>query len=88
MAKKGMTPEQVQKMSQRLHQGVSQINNEFKAAKSHLDGLDWTGEDRTKFLHEFDSEIGNLVKQVTQKLDEFSQKAKKNADQQTQTSSH
>ena len=84
--KKGMNPEAVEQMGQQIQQAGEEAGQVFEDVAGKVEGFDWTGEDRDKYVSEFTGTIRELVNQVKQQCEEFAEKAKSNAQKQRETS--
>lgn len=87
MAFVGMDIEQVQNLSRQLNQKASDIDNIISTLNSTLQGTEWKGQDAEQFRNDWNSNLTNSLKQVSQALKDASQKASKNAQEQQNTSS-
>ena len=85
--KKGMNPEAVEQMGQQIQDAGEQANQIFEEIASKVEGFDWTGEDRDKYVSEFTGTVRDLVTQVKQQCEDFAERAKANAQSQRKTSS-
>lgn len=77
--KKGMTPEAVEQMGQQITDSAEQTQQIYAQMQSRVSEFDWTGEDRDRFVSEFEGELGQLVQQVVQQAGEFADRASRNA---------
>ncbi|EWS80875.1 hypothetical protein BF93_01190 [Brachybacterium phenoliresistens] len=85
--KKGMNPAAVQQMATQISTAGEDVRGKFDGANARIQELDWTGEDADRYRGEFADQIGQLVQQVVQGAQDFSDRAIQNAQQQTDTSS-
>nr|WP_245822866.1 hypothetical protein [Brachybacterium avium] len=85
--KKGMNPEAVDQMSQQIQQAGDDALQAFQQVASRVEGFDWTGEDRDRFVGEFTGTLQDLAQRVKQSCDEFSERGKTNAAKQREASS-
>lgn len=86
--RKGMNPEDVEKMAGHLEEAGQKVKTHFKQAHDALEHLQWTGEDRDKFLSSFSQDLQHQVNDLATKVHELSATAKRNAQEQRTTSSH
>lgn len=84
--KKGMNPDAVEQLSSTVTDGIDQTTQFFSAAQDALESLDWTGDDQSRFLSEF-QEFGEQVQSVCQAAGELAERLMMNAQQQRQASS-
>ncbi|MGP9693938.1 WXG100 family type VII secretion target [Brachybacterium sp. AOP25-B2-12] len=77
--KKGMNPEAVDQLAAQEISTGEDITKIYDNTADQLNGLDWTGEDRDRFVSEFESEIGDQTTRVVQRLTELAERAKSNA---------
>ncbi|MCS6711085.1 WXG100 family type VII secretion target [Brachybacterium sp. EF45031] len=87
MAKKGMVPEDVDKMAGEMENKAQEIRTIYTEVKGQVDGLDWTGQDRDKYVADFEAQIGAAVQAIEGKLGETAERARQNAQAQRQASS-
>ncbi len=85
--KKGMTPESVEQMAQQIQEAGEQVQQIFQQISSRVEGFDWTGEDRDRFVSEFADTLGQFAQQVAQQCGDFSERGTQNAAQQREASS-
>ena len=85
--KKGMTPEAVEQMAEQIRGAGDDTNAAYTTVQGRVTDFDWTGEDRDKYVSEFEGTLGGLVQDVVTQLGEFAERAKKNAQQQREASS-
>ena len=84
--KKGMTPEAVEQMGTQITEAGERVQQIFTAVQGRVTEFDWTGEDRDRYIQEFESTVGQLVQQVQQQAQEFGDRARNNANQQRDAS--
>lgn len=84
--KKGMTPEAVDQMATQIDDAGQQAQQIFQEVQGRVSGLDWTGDDRDRYVSEFDGNIGQLVQQIAQQASDFAERARQNANAQRQAS--
>ncbi|WP_193105234.1 hypothetical protein [Brachybacterium sp. FME24] len=77
--KKGMTPESVEQMGTQITTAGEQTQQIFTQVQSRVTDFDWTGEDRDRFVSEFEGELGQLVQQIVQQAGDFADRASRNA---------
>ncbi|NMA76061.1 MAG: hypothetical protein GX960_02175 [Actinomycetales bacterium] len=85
--KKGMNPELVAQMGQQITQAGEDAMAAYTEVAGRVEGLDWTGEDRDRYVSDFSSTVQNLVQQLQTQCAEFGERARTNADQQRTASS-
>ena len=85
--KKGMNPEAVEQMGTTAETSGEDVNTIYTTVQGRVTDFDWTGEDRDKYVSEFEGTLGGLVQDVVTQLGEFAERAKKNAQQQREASS-
>ena len=85
--KKGMTPESVEQMAQQIQEAGDSVQQIFQQISSRVEGFDWTGEDRDRFVSEFADTLGQAAQQVAQTCGDFSQRGSQNASKQREASS-
>ena len=84
--KKGMNPEAVDQMSQQIQQAGEDALAAFNEVSGRVEGLDWTGEDRDRFVGEFNGSLLELAQRVKQTCDEFHERGTQNAAKQREAS--
>lgn len=84
--KKGMTPEAVEQMAEQIRGAGDETNASYSTIQGRVTDFDWTGEDRDRYVSEFDSTIGQLVQQVMQQAGDFADRASRNAQEQRDAS--
>jgi uncharacterized protein YoxC len=84
--KKGMTPESVEQMGTQITDAGDQTQQIYTQVQGRVTDLDWTGEDRDRYVSEFEGELGQLVQQVVQQAGEFAERASANASAQREAS--
>lgn len=84
--KKGMNPEAVDQMSERIGSAGEEVTTAFQQVLGKVEALDWTGEDRDRFVSEFSGQLQELANQVRQGCDEFADRGRKNAAKQRDAS--
>lgn len=84
--KKGMTPEAVEQMAEMIRSAGEDANAAYTTIQGRVTDFDWTGEDRDRYVSEFDSTIGQLVQQVKQQAEQFAERASRNAAEQREAS--
>lgn len=85
--KKGMIPEAVEQMAQQIQDAGEETRQIFSQIQGRVEGFDWTGEDRDRFVSEFSDALGQLTQQVADQAGELSQRATRNAAAQREASS-
>ena len=85
--KKGMNPEAVEQLAQQVDGLVDNMNSVYTGRLGYVTDLDWTGEDRDRYVPEFEEQVGTANKTVVQKLTELAEKLRANAQHQRETSS-
>lgn len=85
--KKGMNPEAVEAMAGQIEEGGQQVQQIYTQLQGRVTDFDWTGEDRDRYVSEFESSVGQLVQQVVQQATELSERARQNANEQREASS-
>ena len=85
--KKGMNPEAVQQLGTPGERAGEVGKTMYTTVQGRVTYFDWTGEDRDKYVSEFEGTLGGLVQDVVTQLGEFAERAKKNAQQQREASS-
>jgi uncharacterized protein YukE len=84
--KKGMTPEAVERMAQQISEAGETTQQIYQQISSRVADFDWTGEDRDRYVSEFEGTVGALVQQVVQQAGQFSERATRNAAEQREAS--
>ena len=85
--KKGMNPEAVDQMSQQIQAAGEDALAAFTDVAGRVEGFDWTGEDRDRYVGEFNGAMLELAQRVKQTCDEFAERGKQNAMKQRDASS-
>lgn len=85
--KKGMNPEAVDQMAGQVESAGDDIQQAYAEVQGRVTDFDWTGEDRDRYVSEFESTIGDLVKSVAQQATELADRARRNASEQREASS-
>jgi uncharacterized protein YukE len=83
-----MDPEQVRAMAAQLSTGATQIRDLASSIGAQIEGAAWTGPDRDQFVGEWQGHHMQALLAVSDSIDQASQKALANADQQEQTSAN
>lgn len=83
--KKGMNPEAVEQLAQAVSDAADQARQHYSQAQSALEGLDWTGEDRDRYVSEFE-DLGQQVQDLVRQATELGQRLTTNAAQQRSAS--
>jgi uncharacterized protein YukE len=86
MTMQGMDVSAVQALSQQMSSAASEIQSQMQRLTSSLESVQWVGNDANQFKSDWQQHQANL-NQVVQCLQEASQTAQKNAQQQEQASS-
>ncbi|MEE1616823.1 WXG100 family type VII secretion target [Brachybacterium sp. J153] len=85
--KKGMNPEAVEAIAGDIDELIESMNSIYEGRLGYVTDLDWTGEDRDKYLSEFESTIGTANQAVVQQLTDFAERLRTNAKGQREISS-
>lgn len=85
--KKGMNPEAVEQMGSTAETAGDEVNTVYTTVQGRVTDFDWTGEDRDKYVSEFEGTLGGLVQQVVSQAQQFAERARQNAQQQREASS-
>ncbi|WP_241237424.1 hypothetical protein [Brachybacterium saurashtrense] len=85
--KKGMNPEAVDQMATAMTESGETVRNLFEQTASRVEGFDWTGEDRDRYVSEFRDGLGALTEQVVSRAGELAERARANAQAQRGASS-
>jgi uncharacterized protein YukE len=86
MAIWGADVEQLRQLGGKLEHGASEIESQRNKLTNFLDQVDWRGPDADKFKDQWRGEHTSKLNQVAEALREAGNRAKQNADQQTQAS--
>lgn len=86
--KKGMNPEAVEAIAGSVEELIENMNSVYEGRLGYVTDLDWTGEDRDRYLSEFESTVGTANKAVVSALTEFAERLRTNAQQQREASSN
>lgn len=84
--KKGMNPEAVDQMATQITDAADQANEVYQRVLARVQEFDWTGEDRDRYVSEFESTVGQAVQQLVQQAQDLSERASKNASEQRDAS--
>ena len=84
--KKGMNPEAVRQMGTQIGTAGEEVRTAYTTVQGRVTEFDWTGEDRDRYVSEFDSTLGQLVTTVVDQLTTFQERAETNARQQEEAS--
>jgi uncharacterized protein (DUF2461 family) len=87
MTRKGMDPDAVEQMGRTIEDAGQGVQDVYTKARTAVSELEWTGEDRERFVTDFESEVGDLVTRVQQGLEDLAERARTNATEQRQASS-
>ena len=87
MAFVGMDVEQVQNLSRQLDQKATDIDNIISTLNSTMQATDWKGQDANQFRNDWNSNLTQKLRQVSQALKDARRKASQNAQEQQTTSS-
>lgn len=85
--KKGMNPEAVRQMGTQIADSGEGVKSGYTTVQGRVNDFDWTGEDRDRYVSDFEGTIGGLVETIVQQLGEFGERASSNAEQQETASS-
>jgi hypothetical protein len=86
MAIWGADVEQLRQLGGKLEHGASEIESQRNKLTNFLDQVDWRGPDADKFKDQWRGEHTSKLKQISEALRDAGNRAKQNADQQTQAS--
>ncbi|SEQ52215.1 MULTISPECIES: WXG100 family type VII secretion target [Micrococcaceae] len=86
MAIWGADVEQLRQLGGKLEHGASEIESQRNKLTNFLDQVDWRGPDADKFKDQWRGEHTSKLNQVAEALREAGNRAKQNAEQQTQAS--
>lgn len=84
--KKGMTPESVEQMGTQIDEAGQEAQQIYTQIQGRITDFDWTGEDRDRYVSEFEGTVGQMVQQVVQQATEFAERARRNAAEQREAS--
>lgn len=84
--KKGMTPESVDQMGSQITEAGEQIQQIYTQIQARVTDLDWTGEDRDRYVTDFEGDLGTQVQQVVTKTVDLAERAARNAGAQREAS--
>ena len=84
--KKGMNPVAVRQMGTQIGTSGEEVRTAYTTVQGRVTEFDWTGEDRDRYVAEFDSTLGPLVSSVVDQLTDFQNRAEANAGQQEDAS--
>jgi uncharacterized protein YukE len=82
MAKKGMNPESVDQMAQRIDEAGEEVMNHFTQARDAVTDLDWTGEDRDRYVSQFEGELSSQVEALKAAAHTLAERARANSEEQ------
>jgi hypothetical protein len=85
--KKGMNPEAVDQMGTQAETAGDDVNTVYSTVQGRVTDFDWTGEDRDRYVSEFEGTLGGLVQSVVNQAKSFGDRARANASQQREASS-
>lgn len=77
--KKGMNPEAVDQLATQEITTGEEISRIYQNSADQLNGLDWTGEDRDRFVSDYENDLGTQTDRVVQRLTELAERANNNA---------
>lgn len=86
MAIWGADVDQLRQLGGKLEHGASEIESQRNKLTNFLDQVDWRGPDADKFKDQWRGEHTSKLNQVAEALREAGNRAKQNAEQQTQAS--
>lgn len=69
--KKGMNPEAVDQLAGQVDSLIENMETIYSGRLGYVTDLDWTGEDRDRYVPEFEEQVGTANKTVVQKLTEL-----------------
>lgn len=84
--KKGMNPEAVEQLAGQVDSLIENMNTIYTGRLGYVTDLDWTGEDRDRYVPEFEDQVGNANRAVVEKLTEIADRLRSNAQHQRDTS--
>lgn len=84
--KKGMNPEAVEQLAGQVDSLIENMNSIYTGRLGYVTDLDWTGEDRDRYVPEFEDQVGNANRVVCEKLAEIAERLRSNAQHQRETS--
>jgi uncharacterized protein YukE len=87
MAKMGADPEQLRALGKKMDQEAEQITQAERQISSQLKSAWWEGKDGDKFRSEWDGQFSAQLRKISEALKQAGQVVRKQAEQQTQTSS-
>ncbi|MEO6987739.1 MAG: WXG100 family type VII secretion target [Aquihabitans sp.] len=84
--KLGMNPEEVKQLAEQMDRTAEQIDECMRNVTTKLQGTTWEGTDRQQFESTWQSDSVRHLTQIKQLLSESAMKARRNAQDQEQTS--
>lgn len=86
MAIWGADVDQLRELGNKLEHGASEIDSQRNRLNTALENTHWEGPDADRFKEQWRGEHTSKLKQISEALRDASNRAKQNADQQTQAS--
>ena len=84
--KKGMNPEAVEQLAGQVDSLIENLNQIYTGRLGYVTDLDWTGEDRDRYVPEFEEQVGNANRTLCDQLTELAERLRTNAQHQRETS--
>jgi hypothetical protein len=82
----GADVDQLRELGNKLNAGANEIDSQRNLLNSALDNTQWEGPDADRFKEQWRGEHTSKLKQISEALREAGNRAKQNAEQQTQAS--
>ncbi|CCQ48392.1 putative uncharacterized protein [Pseudarthrobacter siccitolerans] len=86
MAIWGADVDQLRQLGSKLQEGATLIESQRSSLTSALNSTDWKGPDADKFREQWTGEHTSMLNKVSEALRDASQKAKRNAEEQSNAS--
>lgn len=86
--KKGMNPEAVEAVAGRVDELIDNMKSVYEGRLGYVTDLDWTGEDRDRYVSEFEGQVGAANQAVIQALTDLAERMRTNAAAQRETSTN
>ncbi|MGY5765866.1 hypothetical protein ACXET9_11760 [Brachybacterium sp. DNPG3] len=77
--KKGMNPVAVEQMATSIDDAVETIQELFTTLQGQVTDLDWTGDDRDRFVSDFSDTVGGAAQRLAQQGGDLAERGRTNA---------
>lgn len=87
MVLKGMDPGTVEQLALSIEAAAGNAHAAYTHARTAATELEWTGEDRDRYITDLESTVADAVQRIVQLAEQFCERARKNVAEQESASS-